>query len=78
MAIYRTVLLMEVSDFSAVEAAANTILTEQGKTSSERQEILYDGNEFQIVNALAQLYSPRVLYSGTSLDGVEVYKDGDQ
>lgn len=78
MAIYRTVLLMEVSDLPAVESAANTILTEQGKTSSERQEILYDDNEFQIINALTQLYSPRVLYSGTSLDGIEVYKDGDQ
>jgi len=78
MAVYKTVLLIEVSDLSAVESAVNTLLTEQGKTSSERQEILYDDNEFQVVNALTQLYSPRVLYSGTSLDGVEVYNDGDQ
>ena len=78
MAIYKTVLRIEVSDLSAVESDANTFLTEQGKTSGERQEILYDDNEFQVVNALTQLYSPKVLYSGTSLDGIEVYKDGDQ
>ena len=78
MAIYKTVLRIEVSDLSVVESEANTLLTEQGKTSGERQEILYDDNEFQVVNALTQLYSPKVLYSGTSLDGIEVYKDGDQ
>ena len=66
MTIFNIVLKLDVSDNSDLEL------------SSEIQDILYDDDEFQTVSALANLYTPNVLHSGTALSRVEVFKEGDQ
>jgi len=76
--IFNIVLKLDVSDNSDLELSSTAFLTDLGKTSSEIQDILYDGDEFQTVSALANLYTPNVFYSGSALYGIEVFKEGDQ
>lgn len=78
MTIFNIVLKLDVSDNSDLELSSTAFLTDLGKTSSEIQDILYDDDEFQTVSALANLYTPNVLHSGTALSRVEVFKEGDQ
>jgi len=73
---YKIALVISVSDIAALESAANSRLLEQGKTPVEVSEILYDDGVFSIIDSLTLLYTPSVLYSGTSLGGVETFKNG--
>ena len=76
MDVYKIALVISVSDIAALESAANSLLLEQGKTPVEISEILHDDGSFSIIDALTLLYTPSVLYSGTSLECVETSKNG--
>jgi len=65
---------MDVTDTAALEISAIEFLEAQGKTEQEIQDILFDDEVFQIVNALTVLYKPAVVYNGTTLLRIEVYK----
>ena len=76
MTLYRTSLTVEVTDPLKLEAFAVDYLQhpDQGKTEQEIQDILFDDEDFQIVNALTVLYKPAVVYNGTTLLRIEVYE----
>jgi len=74
MTLYHTDLIMDVTDTAALEISAIEFLEAQGKTEQEIQDILFDDEVFQIVNALTVLYKPAVVYNGTTLLRIEVYK----
>ena len=76
MDVYKIALVISVPDIAALESAGNSLLLEQGKTPVEISEILYDDGGFSIIDALTLLYTPSVLYSGTSLECVEASKNG--
>ena len=74
MTLYNTDLIMDVTDAAALEVSAIEFLAGQGKTEQEIQDTLFDGGVFEIVKALTVLYKPAVVYNGTTLLRIEVYK----
>ena len=74
MTLYHTDLIMDVTDTADLEISAIEFLESQGKTEQEIQDILFDDEDFQIVNALTVLYKPAVVYNGTTLLRIEVYE----